>query len=341
MSREQSITFANVIVRFGPRLVLLNLVEEVVIPAFIDPSLRRKYGETAYLFLDTGWATYKSRDARHTEFCLFGRLVKDTVLHSEQVLRDGHLVPSDESIASAPSSFFVLILSNHKLVYLPETPSAPSLETFGSTLENFLKRKHADYITAETKRRRGSPEAITKSALLEEIPAPKVEVMPLASRESIEQFVNSIEKLTHLEFRILDTNREFQMRGPYQQIREDKQRLRAKTGKLVYDNSQGMSKEEAANEIATSAASGNQAVVVGGTAADGTKMSGNNDKLKMRVPVDNLPDDSRRKALRLAEIFQDHAVAGNIALDEPEGGQDKVEEVARKFLGAGDGNQRP
>ena len=233
MSREPSITFANVIVHFGPNLVLLNLAEEVVIPAFTDRNLKRKYSESVYLFINTGWVSYQPNNAEYIELCLFGRHVKDTVLHSEQVLKNGQLVPSSESIASAPSAFFVLTLSNHKLVYLHETPSAPPLDAFRTTLESFLKTKHQEFINAEFQRRKRTPEEISKTALREEIPSPKVEVMPLASRESIERFVQSIDKLTHLEFRILDTNREFQMLGPYQRIREDKQRLGAKSSKLV------------------------------------------------------------------------------------------------------------
>ena|ERR1035437_8464118 len=101
MPRQPSITFANVIVRFGPELVLLNLAEQIVIPAFTDPTLRRKFGETVYLFINTGWASYLPTRGQPEELCLFGQLVKDTILHSDQILSGGQLVPSSDSISCA------------------------------------------------------------------------------------------------------------------------------------------------------------------------------------------------------------------------------------------------
>lgn len=336
MPRTPSISFANVICRFGDAFVLLDLAEQVIFPAFFDPSLRRKHGETQFLFLDIGWFATPARSDR-PELCIYGRLVKDTVLHRDQILADGQLLQNHDSIPSAPSAFFLLMLSNHKLVYLPETAGAPTLDVFGSTLQYFFRAKHADYIRAEYVRRKGTLTETTRLALLDEIPAPTVEVLPLASRESIGQFVESIEKLTHLEFRILDTNREFQMEGPYRKIREDKEALRAKTGKLIYDNSEGMNKPEVANQIAISAATGNQYVIVAGTAADGTAMRGNNDQFSLHVPGGDLPEAPNAKGFSLLEKFREQTANGNLSLDLQENNRDRIEALRNRLEGT-DGN---
>jgi hypothetical protein len=339
MPRTPSINFANVICKFGEAFVLLDLAEQVIFPAFFDPSLRRKYGETEFLFLDIGWFAVPARADKKSELCIYGRLVKDTLLHRDQILADGHLVQNHESLPSAPSAFFLLMLSNHKLVYLPETSGAPTLEVFGSTLQYFFRAKHAAYIRAEYARRKGTLTETTRLALLEEIPAPTVEVLPLASKESISEFVESIEKLTHLEFRILDTNREFQMEGPYRKIREDKEALRAKSSKLIYDNSEGMNKPEVTNQIAISAATGNQYVIVAGTAADGTAMRGNNNQFSLHVPAGDLPEAPNRKGHSLLDKFGEQVTSGNLSLDAQEDNSDRIETLRNRLEGA-DGNPR-
>jgi hypothetical protein len=335
LPRQLSITLANVICRFGDHLFLLDLAKEVVFPAFADSSLRRKYGETVYLFLNTGWITTPAAKDFPAEICLYGQIVKDTVLHREQILRAGQLVPSPESLPSAPSAFFVLLLSNHKLIYLPETSGAPALDAFGATLQSFLREKHRDYITALYEAARVGEKPVTKSSLLEQIPVPTVEVVPLATRESINDFVSSIEKLTHLEFRILTTNREFQMRGPYQRIRTDAEALGAKSSKLMYDNAEGMSKPEVTNQIELAAATGNQTVVLAGVSEDGTKVRGNNDKFKMQIPAPELPAQPQQKSRRLLDIFRTQAANGNIALDVADDSRERIRALERSL---GDGN---
>jgi len=43
---------ANLICRFGEKKVLLDMLNEIVLPAFLDSMLRRRYEDTSYLFYD-------------------------------------------------------------------------------------------------------------------------------------------------------------------------------------------------------------------------------------------------------------------------------------------------
>jgi hypothetical protein len=132
LPKTPTVSFANLICRFGEKFVLLDLANEIVIPAFIDTTLRRKYGATNYFFLEVTIkeiAGPKSTDI--PLLVVYGRLVKDTVLTSEQVYTPEHgLEPAAESIPSSPSSFFALILNNHKVMYMPEMAYAPTIGAF-------------------------------------------------------------------------------------------------------------------------------------------------------------------------------------------------------------------
>src|ERR1035438_30208 len=45
-----TVSFVNLICRFGDKFVLLDFANEIVLPAFTDSKLRRKYGDTTYVF---------------------------------------------------------------------------------------------------------------------------------------------------------------------------------------------------------------------------------------------------------------------------------------------------
>jgi len=232
---------------------------------------------------------------------------------------------------SAMSGFFVLILNNHKLVYLPETADAPSLDTFASTLQTFFRIKHRGFIDATYQERRLAGIATTKRELYGELPLPEVEIVPLASRASIEQFMAHFQKLTQLEFRIRDTNQEFPMRETYQRLREMKHSLGSQNTKLLHSNPQGLNKEEAMEQIHASAAGGNQSVQLAGSAPDGTKLRGDNDHFKIQVPVDDLPADPRERALRMITIYNQEREQGVIVEDAADDSAAKIQRLRERM----------
>lgn len=176
MTRTPSVTFANLICRFGDRHVLLDLAREVVLPAFADTSLRRPYGSTSYFFFGIKLSEFENpdTDAGVPLLVLYGQFVKDTILTRTQVFSpDVGLVSDEESMPSAPSAFFALVLNSHKLVYLPETPHAPPLGTFGSTVQHFLRLKHREHINALYDQARNTEEPKTKKRSTTRFPYPR------------------------------------------------------------------------------------------------------------------------------------------------------------------------
>jgi hypothetical protein len=109
MSRTQTASFANLVCRFGDKFLLLDFADEIVVPAFTDATVKREYASTSYFFLKVRMAEVRYGD--DDLLVIYGRLVKDTVLMREQVyVPDAGLVPSRDSMPSALSSFFTLIL---------------------------------------------------------------------------------------------------------------------------------------------------------------------------------------------------------------------------------------
>jgi hypothetical protein len=151
-----TISFVNLICRFGENFVLLDLANEIVLPAFIDSKLSRKYGDTTYIFRDVDVAeiplaaSTEEKTGRGVPLLVvYGRLIKDTLLIREQFYTPERGLEKDRgSLPSAPSSFFALILNNHKLMYMAETDQAPALGAFQATLQHFLSIKYGEYIDA-------------------------------------------------------------------------------------------------------------------------------------------------------------------------------------------------
>ena len=334
MTRTPSVLFANLICRFGERYVLLDLAHEVVLPAFTDTSLKRPYGSTSYFFFGIRLSEFENPDpdARVPLMVLHGQFIKDTVLTRTQVFSaEAGLVSDEESMSSAPSAFFALVLNNHKLVYLPETPYAPPLGTFASTVQYFLRLKHREYVNALYEQARHTEQPKTKTALYEEVPVPHVEVLPLASKASIEQFLGAFDKLTQLEFRILDTNQELQMLETYRQLRIMKGAVHSQNTKLTHGSSTGLDKVEAIEQIHASAATGNQSVQLAGTSLDGTKLRGDNHSFQLRVPCDQVSPVPVERAEQMVRLYQHQVEQGILTADPAEETPDKIEQLRERL----------
>jgi hypothetical protein len=113
-----TVSFANFVCTFGPHKSLLDYDEEIVRPAFLDQTLVRQYGEaTEYFFYETKLIRLQSEVKSESEFGIAGHFIKDTILRRTQVFRpEGGLIHDEAEMQSAPSAFFLLLLSNHKLV---------------------------------------------------------------------------------------------------------------------------------------------------------------------------------------------------------------------------------
>lgn len=335
MPRTPSIVFANVTCRFGNQYVLLDFAEEIVLPAFTDSSLKRKYSSTSYFFIDVGILNVNVEDIEDPQLVIYGRFVKDTLLTRSQTYSpETGLVSDDDSMESAPSAFFAFNLNNHKLAYLPETSHAPSIAVFASTVQAFMRRKHIAYVRAIYESSKASDQPKSLTDLLQEYPAPEVEATPMANKASIAEFLRNFSTLTHLEFRILKTNAEISRQQTYRQLLEMKNSLAATSTKLVHDSKDGLNIDVAAEEINASAAAGNQKVVLAGQAVDGTQLRGSNDSFKLRVFADDAPADPLSKAAYIVKEFFRQVKNGLLRPDLSEVDTEKITRIRENLGGS-------
>lgn len=325
------VSFVNLICRFGDKFVLLDFANEIVLPAFMDSKLVRKYGDTTYVFQGVDLIEIPATEAAGVPLLVvYGRLIMDTLLTREQIYTpQGRLERNPGSLQSSPSSFFALILNNHKLMYVPETHQAPGLGHFRATLQVFLGIKYREYINARFQTLRSSEDAKSKKQLYQEIPHPVVEVVPLASKESIQDFLRTFEKIKYLGFKVLPTNQEWQMGPTLEAIRQMRKSLKARDTKLVHRNPAGLDKENVAEQITEAAATGNSEVELKGTTPEGDTVTGNNRDFSLKVSAEGLPEREIDRAVRLVGLYKDYLERGTISEDVAEDTDDKIRRVRR------------
>ncbi|MCY4503883.1 MAG: hypothetical protein OXE57_20330 [Alphaproteobacteria bacterium] len=202
--RQHSVTFANFICRFGKEKVLLDYIEEIVIPAFTRDTYVRSYGQHTHYYFYNVELVRLDEIGDIPILGLAGQFVKDTELTRHQVLDEEQgLVHDEQTLQSSPSAFFVLVLNHHRLVYLPETPYAPDFVSFEATAKRFLRNRHKEYISELYSRSRNANSRVTKKALYEEHPSPTLDVIPLTGQDDIREFLGQYKTLKRIEFRLV------------------------------------------------------------------------------------------------------------------------------------------
>lgn len=344
---KRSVQFANFICHFGD-LEMLDLCEEVVIPAFTDTKLKRTYKDTSYFFHDVELISI-STDRKQPEPAIVGRFVKDTILQRDQIYEGGQLVASIQKLPSAPSSLFVLILRDHKLLFLPEIVGAPGLDIFCTTTERFLKEAHEEFVrsTSESFLEHEFPYGANsnqkkkvKESVLEKYPHPNLEVVSLASAESLDEFVERFDKLKVFSIKLLKPNNEINNDGLFKKLRAQGSQLHASSANVSYRNREGLEKTQV-KHYAESALDGNAEIALSGTDAEGRKLSGTNDDFKIQVFIEVIPRAMKQVAQVLYSTFARYKESGRVitgAQDISVEKEAKLVRLAQQFSGGQDGN---
>jgi len=130
---NKKLNFANFVCRFGDQMVLVDQLEEVVIPAFFDDREKTTFKSRVFLH---DVSMIEQADNRHV---IAGRIVKDTVLEREKLFDNETktLKDSARTLRSSPTSFFALVVETHRLIFVPEHRGSPTLKTFQSLMLDF------------------------------------------------------------------------------------------------------------------------------------------------------------------------------------------------------------
>jgi len=326
MSKAFYLSFANLTCRFGERFVLIDLAKEVIYQAFFDETYSRVYGPTAYFFRDVGMAAIEIEGLERPHLTIYGRLIKDTVVTRTQVYSPATGLVSDvASMPSAPSAFFALDLDNHKLMYLPETSAAPTVNQFALTLESFARKRLASYIRELSRASKTSDEPKSLAELMIEYPLPIVEATHLSGDSNIDNFVERFSKIIRVDFQLKNTNAEFNRAEDFRRIREMKDDVLADRTTLMHENKAGLKKTAVAEEVKVAAAGGNQTINLKGLGEDGAVLNGSNDDLKLEISFPNPPENRFRRAVEMVRSYFTQVDAGNL---RPDVGTPNLEKLA-------------
>lgn len=330
MDNTKRVSFANFVCRFGDKHVMLDLAEDVVVPAFLDGG-QRKYGDSRYIIQEASIANFGTSSDVH--LVLMGRLIKDTTLKRDQVLVNGKLVKSKASIESAPSAVFVLILDTHKLLYLPETAYAPSLSAFAATVRHLVKEKHKHYLNGRYEVAGGRGGVETRRSLLERFPYPTVEVVPLSSTDDFEHFLRQFKTLQQVRIELIDTNNEVDGMELIKTVRNIKDGIKADGASVTYRRSGGLKIREAIERFTGLAEDGNTKMSFAGKDKEGDKLAGNNEQFKLAIPFDVESTDPKVIGRKLFDVFREKIKAKLLKIQPVEqSARNKVISLARKLI---------
>lgn len=328
---HQTLNVANFICRFGDNDVLLDMAENIVIPAFLGQRIR-SYADTNYFFIDTKIIDVGTRG--DPELALIGRYVKAGKIARDQIYIDGKIVKDHKELDSAPTSFFVLMLSNHKLLYIRENSGAPGLTSFSSTIEAFIKTQRMSVISEEFEKQKDSPEKMTKVALSKKYPLPEINIVELSSDASIQEFVKKFIILNTVEVKLLDTNHELDNSPLFGQARKVKDKLGADSVTVKNEKKGiiGLNKEAVAALITKPAEEGNSRITLKGIGEDGDGLRGNNEHFKLSVPI-ILPSTAVKAAQTAILTYRKTLASGLLSVQATSAAAKRKFRLLREKLG--------
>jgi hypothetical protein len=333
--RQHDLSFANFVLRFGPRAVLLDYAEEIVLPAFLNETHIRKRGETEFRFFNT---TLRRLGEHQGEPILgiAGHFVKDTKLRRQQIFREGRgIVANEAEIESAPSAFFVLILNNHRLLYFAETAGAPTLDTFGATAELFLRTEWHRFIRERVAHdnvtRRGT-ERVTVRQMMQRIPTPVVEVIKVAGEDAITESISRFGKITQIKLKLIQPNDETDASEAVSAVEQSMRPLEPSRLELIASQPKGLNKAEVERAITEVAEGHNTHIVVDGEDVAGLKMQADNDEFALSVPIEEPPREDADLTTTLYDKYQELVAEGKVkSLDAVERITDRIRQLAQRL----------
>lgn len=323
MSFAKKIEFGNYTVKFGESKALLDEFDSIVMPSFFEMKYIRKIkGKGEYFFIDTKLVKLSS-DNEAPVLGIAGRIVKNTKLKRDQIFRrDGGLIEDQMELETAPSSTFLLILNNHRLMFCREVSGAPTVQNFQSTSQYCLTQRHREFIQekfdkAKTERESDSSlERVTKVKLLAELPFPQLRITPLAGKQDLKEFIARFNNIEELSIKLLPTNKE--------EIDNDdfwvgfgarREQLNSSAATAKFSNpKEGLDAEAVYSQTSAATNFGNSEIKLKGSDIYGDTLKGSNEDFSLFVEVDELPKNVELAATEKYGQFIKLVQAGVISL---------------------------
>jgi hypothetical protein len=299
---KKRLEFANFVCRFGNDMVLVDQLQEVIIPAFFG-DFEHKTAKTRVFLHDVSMIEHSAD--RHI---IAGRIVKDTILEREKLYDEESktLKDSAKTLRSSPTSFFALIVETHRLIFVPEHRGAPTLKAFESTMRRFILDAFISHYGG-TRRGKAKAKEISKRST-----SPELEIVPMMSTGSLVAFLDRFDLIQHLSIRVAQVNNEFDNSELIEDVRKSHHRMQSKETELKYKNtSDGLVRDEVSAEL-EAVGKGTGYVNVIGRDSSGRRIEGNNEHFGIKTEVDAIPDDIVTATDRVLVEFDKLLEAGAI-----------------------------
>ncbi|MEP1954112.1 MAG: hypothetical protein ABJJ26_04180 [Algoriphagus sp.] len=241
-----------------------------------------------------------------------GRIVKDTKLRREQVLQGKTLVEDHQTLASTPSAFFCVFLADHRVAFVPETSFPPTLKNFEAAISLFVKREFKKFTDKIYYAAQESGERITRADVYNDHVPPSISLVPLTSKQSIDQFVSRFQTVKKLTVHLVERNQDYDGKSVFERLLEDTEPMDPSSAKYeVRGSKEGLNLNETKEFISETTEGGYERVTLMGSGHDGETITGTNDEFKLKVETPLSSKDSKR-VNQLAKLYEHQKEAGNI-----------------------------
>lgn len=308
------VQFANLSVRFGEEEMLDY--PQLVAGAFLKDTYVRKYGRSMYHFFETEIGLLNQDNPM--SLAIWGRLVKETTLEREQYFENGALVEDRRFLESAPTSFFVLFVADHRVAFIPETKFAPTLGNLETTIRRFVKKEYDvwakdqyDHLNAHVKR-------TTWKDFYNLHPSPDVSLVPLTARESIEAFVGRFAKIETLTVHVVKRNQDMNGGELFEALVHESEELGAISSRFVVNGpkDEGLNIDKTSKFVSETTSGGYERVSMRGIDGDGHKLKGSNEDFKLTEDIDVESLSTKKTAERAFEAYNANKLTGAIKVTE-------------------------
>ncbi|WP_368529600.1 hypothetical protein [Enterobacter cloacae] len=300
MKFTKKLEFGNYTLKFGSENVLLDYIDEIVTPSFSERKYIRHIGDkTDFFFIDTKMVVLDDNKTKPV-LGICGRIIKNTVLTRDQVFEGNTLLEDYEELDTAPSSFFLLILNNHRLIFCKEVSGAPTIENFQSTSQYCLMESWTEYINNQFEENKSSRKKnpkikrLTKKSLKNDCPSPKLRITTLTDKETLEEFIDSFEEINRLSIKLLPTNKEEIDNDDFfwQTFGDKSSGIDSENTRVIFSNpTDGLNQAKVFSELESATSLANSNFSVKGYDENGDIRQGNNNDFSLLVELSDLSKD--------------------------------------------------
>lgn len=313
---------------------LLDVFVDYFYNAMLNQEVKgSKNSEThKYKFIDLEITTLSN------ELVLLGRLVKCLNLQREQILEGKTIVKSYDEMASAPTSFFILILNNHKLLWVREVARAPQLRDFKYTLLKAINQERELLISNKFNQfiRGGDDEYMAEKKAYDYYPKLEIEITPLGNNASIRECLNDFAAIYNFNVTALKRNNELgsDFNDLLRNISTSQENMQAKNVSVNIhgDKKHPLAKEQAI-KLAQTASDGNYTYKISGVDSNNNPIVKDQDSFSLTAKINYNENTvaTLSNALNMIKKYFDIVELYNNLPSQIEDNYNKLQKIKEEF----------